>query len=163
MSLLRHKHISLLTLHFIRAEQVEGDGEPACFSNIDDTGIPALQEWCHALTLSSRERSARTFLAHLQTFSVSIQTYVNGISGVTATDREALRSKWESTDEELDQDDQFQLDDDDPYAAILGGGLYSMKETAPKVDAYGEAVGITPRLVKVEYITVIGRSVLTDD
>ncbi|PBL02484.1 hypothetical protein ARMGADRAFT_1005847 [Armillaria gallica] len=129
-------------------KQVEGDGEPACFSNIDDTGIPALQEWCHALTLSSRERSARTFLAHLQTFSVSIQTYVNGISGVTATDREALRSKWESTDEELDQDDQFQLDDDDPYAAILGGGLYSMKETAPKVDAYGEAVGITPRLVK---------------
>ncbi|KAK0453568.1 hypothetical protein EV421DRAFT_2030518 [Armillaria borealis] len=129
-------------------KQVEGDGEPTCFSNIDDTGIPALQEWCHALTLSSRERSARTFLAHLQTFSVSIQTYVNGISGVTATDREALRSKWESTDEELDQDDQFQLDDDDPYAAILGGGLYSMKETAPKVDAYGEAVGITPRLVK---------------
>ncbi|KAK0486897.1 hypothetical protein EDD18DRAFT_1192269 [Armillaria luteobubalina] len=129
-------------------KQVEGDGEPTCFSNIDDTGIPALQEWCHALTLSSRERIAQSFLAHLQTFSVSIHTYVNGISGVTATDREALRSKWESTDEELDQDDQFQLNDDDPYAAILGGGLYSMKETAPKVDAYGEAVGITPRLVK---------------
>ncbi|KAK0490958.1 hypothetical protein IW261DRAFT_1434849 [Armillaria novae-zelandiae] len=129
-------------------KQVDGDGEPTCFSNIDDTGIPALQQWCHALTLSSRERSARTFLAQLQTFSVSIQTYVNGISGVTATDREALRSKWESTNSELDQDDQFQLDDDDPYAAILGGGLYSMKKTAPKVDAYGEAVGITPRLVK---------------
>ncbi|KAK0191014.1 hypothetical protein F5146DRAFT_1196144 [Armillaria mellea] len=127
-------------------KQVEGDGEPTCFSNIDDTGIPALQEWCHALTLSSRERSARSFLAHLQTFSMSIQTYVNGISSVTATDREVLRSKWESTDEELDQDDRFQLDDDDPYAAILGGGLYSMKETAPKVDVYGEAVGITPRL-----------------
>ncbi|KAK0468295.1 uncharacterized protein EV420DRAFT_1473993 [Desarmillaria tabescens] len=129
-------------------KQVEGDGGPTCFSNVDDTGIPALQKWCHALTLSSRERSARNFLAHLQTFSVSIQTYVNGISGVTATDREALRSKWQSTEVDLDQDDRFQLDDDDPYAAILGGGLYSMKETAPKVDAYGEAVGITPRLVK---------------
>ncbi|KAK0206486.1 Dynamin family-domain-containing protein [Desarmillaria ectypa] len=129
-------------------KQVEGDGDPACFSNVEDTGIPALQEWCHALTLSSRERSARNFLAHLQTFSVSIQTYMNGISGVTATDREALRSKWESTDEDLDQDDQFQLDDDDPYAAILGGGLYNIKETVPKADAYREAVGITPRLVK---------------
>ncbi|KAG7449283.1 uncharacterized protein BT62DRAFT_1073772 [Guyanagaster necrorhizus] len=62
--------------------------------------------------------------------------------------REALRSKWESTDRKLDQDDQFQLNDDDPYAAILGGGLCSMKETALKVDACGEAIGITPRLVK---------------
>ena len=39
--------------------QVKGDGEPSCFSNVEDTGIPELQQWCHQLTIASRERAAR--------------------------------------------------------------------------------------------------------
>ena len=37
--------------------QVKGDGEPSTFSNVEDTGIPKLQKWCHQLTLSSRDRA----------------------------------------------------------------------------------------------------------
>jgi len=112
--------------------QVKGDGEPTCFSNAKDTGIPDLQQWCHQLTVSSRERAARNFLAHLKTFTTSVQSYVQGIGDVTAVDREALREKWESGN--LDKgyenndgrsDDGYgawaNSDDGDPFAAILGG------------------------------------------
>ncbi|KAG6820103.1 hypothetical protein H0H93_005415 [Arthromyces matolae] len=146
--------------------QVKGDGEPTCFSNAKDTGIPALQQWCHQLTVSSRERSARNFLAHLKTFATSIQSYVLGIGEVTVADREDLRKKWESSgnftiNNEDDEDGGYggweSSDDPDPYAAIfgdlggnLGAALYSMNrpKPAPKVDEYGHPVGIAPRLAQ---------------
>ena len=80
----------------IAAGQVKGDGEPTCFSNAKDTGIPELQQWCRQLTLSPRERAARNFLAHLTTFLTSVQSHVRGIEDVAAVDREALRTKWEA-------------------------------------------------------------------
>ena len=144
--------------------QVKGDGDPSCFSKVEDTGIPALQEWCHHLTVSSRERAARNFLMHLKTFTNSVRTYVQGIGDVTAADREALRAKWESDlgDEEDAPDMGYGMnfldDDDDPFGinnlAMLAnpgmrGGLYTMNKKAPKVDRYGELVGITPLLSKV--------------
>ena len=145
--------------------QVKGDGDPSCFTKADDTGIPALQTWCHQLTISSRERAARNFLTHLKTFANSVKTYVQGIGDVTVADREALRAKWES-DLGYDDDDSdtgYGLDglDDDPFsinnlamlADPLGQGLYSMQKKAPKVDRYGELVGITPRLSKVSLDT----------
>ncbi|KAF9055172.1 hypothetical protein BDZ89DRAFT_1055778 [Hymenopellis radicata] len=146
--------------------QVSGDGDPTCFSNVEDTGIPALQEWCHTLTLSARERSVKAFFKHLETFSASVQAYVEGIRGVTPADREALREKWETAEDNVSEDDDedpygMQLDDD-PFAAILGGRqsglLYTMKEKSPKVDASGQPVGITPRLTK-EFSTVIEKNV----
>src|SRR5271170_6191908 len=73
------KNVSLVLL----IGQVRGDGDPSCFSNVKDTGIPDLQQWCHSLTVSSRERAARNFLSHLKTFATSIQTYVKGIGDVT--------------------------------------------------------------------------------
>ncbi|KAJ3510297.1 hypothetical protein NLJ89_g4757 [Agrocybe chaxingu] len=132
--------------------QIKGDGEPSCFSNIHDTGIPDLQKWCHQLTIASRERAARAFLTHLKAFSQSIQTYVQGIGDVTAIDREALREKWESR--AFDGTDDFAARDlGDPLGGILGGlgadlgaGLYTMNKPAPKVDARGQPAGITPRL-----------------
>lgn len=55
--------------------QVKGDGDPSCFSNVEDTGIPSLK-----------------------TLANSVQVYVNGINGdVTVADRESLHKKWEST------------------------------------------------------------------
>ncbi|KAG6918940.1 hypothetical protein DXG01_010595 [Tephrocybe rancida] len=147
--------------------QVKGDGEPTCFSNAKDTGVPDLQQWCHQLTISSRERAVRNFLAHLKTFTTSVQSYVQGIGDVTVVDREDLRQKWESSGN-LDNghDDQgdgqsdggygaWNGDDADPFAAIfgdlggnLGAALYSMnkEKPAPKVDEYGHPVGIAPRL-----------------
>ncbi|KAH8106194.1 hypothetical protein BXZ70DRAFT_422562 [Cristinia sonorae] len=138
--------------------QVKGDGEPACFSRIEDTGIPEIQKWCHNLTVASRERAARNFLTHLKTFANSVRTYVQGIGDVTAADREALREKWESS---MPEDDGPHWDHDDPVDLVLPGlnlsgmanqilnsGLYRMVEKAPKVDRYGEPIGITPRLIK---------------
>lgn len=145
--------------------QINGDGEPACFSNVKDTGIPALQQWCHKLTVSSRERAARNFLTHLKTFSASVQSYVAGIGDVTVADREELRSKWESSGLGQEDDDPAggfegwgeadNNDDDDPFAELLGldgglgAGLFTAKKKAPKVDQYGHPVGITPYLCLV--------------
>ena len=134
--------------------QVKGDGDPSCFSNITDTGIPDLQQWCHKLTISSRERAARTFMMHLKAFAQSIQSYVQGIGDVTATDRETLREKWESRG--FDEAEQYTTNED-PLDAILGGlgagigaGLYTLNKPAPaKVDPYGQPTGVTPRLCTV--------------
>ncbi|KAF8165415.1 Dynamin family-domain-containing protein [Crassisporium funariophilum] len=138
---------------YIRLQgQVKGDGKPTCFSNIKDTGIPDLQEWCHTLSVASRERAVRTFMSHLKAFAKSIHSYVQGIGDVTATDREALREKWES--QGFDEPDEYDINPlEDPYDAILGrlgadlgAGLHRMNKPAPKVDPYGQPTGIAPRL-----------------
>lgn len=127
--------------------QIKGDGEPSCFSNVDDTGVPALQEWCHQLTLSSRQRSARAFFAHLRTFATTVETYVRGIGDVTEADRAALREKWSSSGYSAGNDPHtWNADEDDPFAATLGGQpLYSM----PQSDVHGNLHGLAPRLAKV--------------
>ena len=78
--------------------QVKGDGEPTCFTNPEDTGIPALRQWCHQLTVASRERSARNLFTQLKIFVTSVESYIHGMTDVTAADREYLRQKWESND-----------------------------------------------------------------
>ncbi|KAG6872791.1 hypothetical protein C0995_006520 [Termitomyces sp. Mi166 len=155
--------------------QVKGDGGPTCFTRAENTGIPDLQQWCHQLTISSRERSARNFLAHLKTFATSVQSYVQGIGDVTSADREDLRRKWESSsnfkndydDEDNGFDTWTNSDDPDPFAAILGdlGGslraaLYSMNQPkpGPKVDEYGHPVGIASQLV-LEFSKLVNQCV----
>jgi hypothetical protein len=150
---------------FSISRQVKGDGEASCFSNLEDTSVPALQEWCHQLTVSSRERAARNFLSHLKTFANSVRAYVQGIGDVTAADRTLLREKWESSPQDDDEDMDPEYDgwaDSDPYdlpgfanlAGGLGNGLYSLNKVAPKVDQYGEPAGVTPVLTKVRRCTV---------
>ncbi|KAH9951754.1 Dynamin family-domain-containing protein [Amylocystis lapponica] len=152
--------------------QVKGDGDPTCFSNVEDTGIPEMQKWCHQLTVSSRERAARNFLAHLKTFTNSVRTYVEGIGDVTETDRESLREKWESMmpdDDDLEglaygdgwaSSDPFDLPLLDALASgnPLAGGLYSLQKKETKLDKYGEPVGVTPRLTR-DFRTVIDNCV----
>lgn len=147
---------------------MKGDGDAACFSDAKDTDVPALQEWCHKLTVSSRERAARNFLTHLKTFANSIKGYVQGIGDVTVADRTLLREKWESSvtneDDGMDHgayggwgdsstpSDSSDLLDLPGFANLangMGAGLYSLNKAAPKVDPYGEPVGVTPRLTKV--------------
>ena len=144
--------------------QVQGDGDPACFSKTEDTGIPAVQAWCHHLTVASRERAARNFLTHLRSFADSVKVYLEGIADVTVGDREALKEKWESSIADEDDNDSdiygagWASSDDSldlPGLAMLadpfGGGLYSMNRSRkePKVDRFGELIGVTPRLVRV--------------
>jgi hypothetical protein len=139
--------------------QVQGDGEASCFTNVNDTGVPDLQRWCHQLTVSSRERAARNFLSHLNAFAKSIQTYVEGTGDVTASDREALREKWESTPLAQHGIAQAMAWDGagDAFDAILGGlggglgaGLFTMNQPAPlKADRQSNRVGIAPRLCAV--------------
>lgn len=116
----------------------------SCFSNVEDTGVLELQAWCHTLTSSSRQRSSRTFLGQLQIFATSVDTYVRGIGEVTTADRAALRERWESTPQ--NDESEAGIDPDDPW---LGGALYAMKPEPPKVDAYGQLIGVTPQLAKV--------------
>jgi hypothetical protein len=170
--------------------QVKGDGEPTCFSHVNDTGIPALQKWCHTLTGSSRERAARSFLTHLKTFANSVRQYVECAGEVTEADRSALKDKWESEFEDTDADVEYDgfedgsdgfeddSDEDDPFQNIFrlddnyrnappvrskhidslaGRTLYTLPTNAPKVDAWGEPIGITPRLNKVGSSTVTSR------
>jgi hypothetical protein len=142
--------------------QVKGDGESSCFSNVQDTGIPDLRQWCHQLTISSRERTAKNFLAHLKTFATSVQSYVQGIGDVTAADRGALREKWESSGlhnaDNGESESEWKMADlgGDSFEAILGrlgGGLgaelYALNQPTPKVDPYGQPVGVAPRLALV--------------
>jgi hypothetical protein len=103
-------------------------------------------------------------LAHLTAFATGVQQYVAGIGDVTAADRELLREKWESGELEaapahLNYSDDSD-DEDDPFAALLGGsgGLYTMPKSVPKVDRYGNPIGIAPRL-SLEFNEVVETSV----
>ncbi|KAG1892548.1 hypothetical protein F4604DRAFT_1699937 [Suillus subluteus] len=149
--------------------QVNGDGDPSCFSNVEDTGIPSLRQWCHQLTISSRSRAAKQFHTHLKTFANSVWVYVDGIGDVTIADRESLREKWESTphdgEEMYDSDDEgmpYWRSSPDPTSVhpfqafrgtipreLVDARFFSMNnQSSLKVDARGEPIGVTPRLVK---------------
>jgi hypothetical protein len=137
---------------------VKGDGDPTCFSNIKDTGIPDLQKWCQTLTVSSRERAARNFLAHLKTFATTVKTYVQGVGDVTVDERESLRDKWESgpMDDMLgDMDDQWDNIDplQDPFGAFAGhlvDDLYNIeRKPLVKRERRGGRAGVKRRLMKV--------------
>ncbi|KAG1755777.1 hypothetical protein EDB19DRAFT_1956649 [Suillus lakei] len=149
--------------------QVKGDGDPSCFSNVEDTGIPSLRQWCHQLTISSRSRAAKQFHTHLKTFANSVRVYVDGIGDVTIADRESLREKWESTPQGGEGmyggDDEgmpYWRSSPDPMSThpfqafrgmmsqeLMDARLFSMNnQSSLKVDARGEPIGVTPRLVK---------------
>lgn len=136
---------------------VKGDGDPSCFDNVEDTGIPALQDWCHKLTLSSRETATQRFFEHLRTFVATIETYVRGAAEVTPEDREALRELWESAKEpeygsDSDEDMRGSSAAPDPFSFFLNinrGNLMSMSDDLPGRDAHRDAdLGIKPRLSK---------------
>ncbi|EAU84723.2 hypothetical protein CC1G_00242 [Coprinopsis cinerea okayama7 len=139
--------------------QVKGDGEPSCFSNVRDTGIPDLQAWCHQLTIASRERGVRNFMTQLALFAKSVQSYVDGINDVTAADRALLQEKWESRGFNEPEEPPAPMPgniwadlNNDPLQDVLGrlgagiDDLYHMNKPEPKLDANGQPVGITPRL-----------------
>ena len=77
--------------------QVKGDGGPTCFTNIQDTGIPKLQEWCRStLTAKSRQRSARHFLDQIRVFVTSVKSYTINSAEIGKEDKDALRVIWQT-------------------------------------------------------------------
>ncbi|KZV83402.1 hypothetical protein EXIGLDRAFT_754416 [Exidia glandulosa HHB12029] len=93
--------------------QVQGDGDPTVFDGLEDTGIPALQQWTRSLTESSRLRSAQQFLRQIQTFANSVNTYVESINDVSVVDRLALRDRWASDELGSEEDEDEDMDDSD--------------------------------------------------
>ncbi|KAG8740113.1 hypothetical protein FRC10_004742 [Ceratobasidium sp. 414] len=84
-----------LDVHLV--EQIKGDGGPSCFANTEDTGVPALQQWCHELAVSAREQFAHSQLNNLATFLRSVHAYLVDVEGISAADRTSLVEMWESS------------------------------------------------------------------
>ncbi|KDQ17600.1 hypothetical protein BOTBODRAFT_29776 [Botryobasidium botryosum FD-172 SS1] len=88
---------TLSSRDYIRlTKQVKGDGDPVCFSKVEDTGVPALREWCHTLTIQARENSARSFRSHMRVFAASIKSCLDNVGTISEMDRKALRERWET-------------------------------------------------------------------
>ncbi|KAF7352854.1 Nuclear GTPase SLIP-GC [Mycena venus] len=158
-------------------KQVKDDGEPTCFSNVRDTGIPGtylvvpgwtltvthpLQMCKSGATTSPNPHASvlpKILLKHLGAFANDVKQYVAGIGEVTAGDRESLREKWESGEQDVPNSEGDPYEDD-PFAAILGGSgnLYTMPQSVPKRDRYGQLIGITPRLA-AEFGNIVETSV----
>lgn len=77
--------------------QVRGDGDPTCFTDIANTGISALQDWCHELTLASCQRNVHDYFNQFVEFYTNVKAYLQGVSNVAKEDHKKLRDKWEST------------------------------------------------------------------
>lgn len=74
------------------------DGEATCFSRIEDTGIPALQEWTRYLASWAADRDAKLFLARLNALSKSIQSWADASTQLTIEDIHSFRNKWKTPD-----------------------------------------------------------------
>ncbi|EMD41186.1 hypothetical protein CERSUDRAFT_91948 [Gelatoporia subvermispora B] len=163
---------------YIRIQgQVKGDGSPTCFSEVDHTGIPGLQGWCHKLSLSSCERAAQAFLVHIKTFATSVLTYVDGAGEAAVADCAALQELWKTTvphdseaeddtnnsddssEEDSDEDSETDestgekeaQDDESPKGLALRQctQLYALRKKLLNSDMDDvHLVGITPRLAR---------------
>lgn len=131
--------------------RIERDGDPSCFSNIADTGVPALQQWCRRLAIGNQHRAAKQYHLQLKIFANSVRAYTDGISDATVADSKALREKWESV-EGGQGPALYDVGMKADHFDIPGlKGFKSAMNNTPriKMDPYGEPTGITPRLVKV--------------
>ncbi|KZT43419.1 hypothetical protein SISSUDRAFT_693111 [Sistotremastrum suecicum HHB10207 ss-3] len=134
-------------------KQVKGDGEPTCFLDKPDTGVPALQAWCHDLTITSRERAARNFMSRFKVFIEGISSYLQDVEGVNLGDRMALRDLWQSypDDDEsviVDQSGErlYRMASEEEWFQDIDAMLGGQK---PKTKPDGKATGIALRLEQV--------------
>ncbi|KZS91715.1 hypothetical protein SISNIDRAFT_487030 [Sistotremastrum niveocremeum HHB9708] len=69
---------------------------PICFTAINETGIPALQQWCKDLAVTTRAEAAHKIVTTLNTTLKSISSYLEDLDAVNEKDRKYLREMWES-------------------------------------------------------------------
>jgi hypothetical protein len=109
-----------------------------------------------------------------------VRSYIEGIGDVTATDRDALREKWESNTTDDEDGDPYALtfadnDEENSFEAIYkklianhpltgiqmaNDSLYTMKPKGPRLDAHGMPIGVAPRLAKVRLVKDLLRRLL---
>ncbi len=68
-----------------------------CFSNIDQTEIPALREWCHTLTRPAYVETATMLATQFRAFALTLKTFLDDTDGVTEEDRRRIRRQWASS------------------------------------------------------------------
>ncbi|KAL0949749.1 hypothetical protein HGRIS_009787 [Hohenbuehelia grisea] len=97
----------------------KGDGRPHCFQNVEDTGIPALQQWCHEITLSLHEHAAQALTTQLKAFATTIQAYTQEISEADAQGCDALRKMWQTKSPLVVKEDPDPNSQPDPDTALI--------------------------------------------
>ena len=135
----------LLHANNAHKEQVKGDGDPTCFSNTKDTGIPDLQEWCHKLTTASRDRAARSFRTQLLAFVTTMQSYIDNVGNVSDEDRAALRAKWQTRQNPFSHSGlhsfDWDSDDGDYHEILIHNGTIS--HSVSRLSAFGPSGSVT--------------------
>ncbi|KAI0056842.1 hypothetical protein BV25DRAFT_1813365, partial [Artomyces pyxidatus] len=71
-----------------------GDGRASCFSDIEQTEIPALRSWSLDITTAARERAVTKLLARLNAFAKSIQQYLGIADEGGTAGQAALKMRW---------------------------------------------------------------------
>lgn len=57
------------------SQYIDPNNRPLCFTDVNDTQIPALREWIHQLTARARFETTKTYIADLDAF-VNTETAV---------------------------------------------------------------------------------------
>ncbi len=125
------------------AEQARTDGKSVCFLEANDTEIPALQNWCHTLTLAGRERAKTAFLAQFEIFIDSMYEFFSRDHGATEAECEIMRAAWESPYRKKMDSEQVLLEWDEPLTPL--SDLFDDDDAA----AVANTVGLSARLRKV--------------
>ncbi|KZT35089.1 hypothetical protein SISSUDRAFT_1051925 [Sistotremastrum suecicum HHB10207 ss-3] len=118
---------------YVRITKPSSDGEPTCFSNVDDTEIPALRTWCHGLTDIVREPVARSFLGRERAFMDGAVAYMSDLEAVDAADRDMLQSMWQSSaqyERTTSSTDSGETSQSPTSMAILGSSLSESDEAS---------------------------------
>ncbi|KAI0062971.1 hypothetical protein BV25DRAFT_1915708 [Artomyces pyxidatus] len=82
----------------LNAEAVANENiVPFCFTEVKDTGIPDLRDWCRYLAHQSRNKVVEQFFARLQALAEKVQAYLNlPSSSSLSADRRHLQALWDS-------------------------------------------------------------------
>lgn len=74
---------------------------PACFSDVQDTDVPRLQEWCHTLSRSSVKRTALRQARQALQLATAVQSFLQFQLRVSSFDCSVLRHKWKTSNASL--------------------------------------------------------------
>lgn len=118
---------------------VQDDGASTCFTNLDDTGIPQAQRWCHYLGAEARDRASRGLLSRIKTFCNSLYSDLQEVKASPQTDWDQMQKRWDSV-----------------QRRAVGRSGYSLRsrafaKRAEKWKGLGNC-GITPRLMKARLL-----------
>ena len=132
---------------------------PACFKKPDDTGIPALQDWCHDLTWEARQSTAESVMKSLQILLETFATYLRSMLDSYDLNRVVLRDRWQTQghDQLKERDDdvaQFSLaqgNDDETASLELIRPTLTMADVGVEE---GSRAGLSSQLKSVRNSTV---------